>query len=266
MLSNEFVKTAIRAAHIAGDILIEHVTSDNVLVVSNKGENDIETEADIQSGEEIKKIILDSFPNHSVSFEEKSLDISNESEYSWVVDSITGTIHFDGKLPYFGLDIALLKDSIPILGLHYRPYSGDAFVAYKGSGAFHINNRFGLEKKMEVSKIRESKDGIILVDSGKSMSEREQTSKIIQRLIPHFRQLDKFSDGSQAGLLGTSKVVGYVCNTNNYWDLVAQKVIVEESGGKATTFKGEDLSVESKTVVYSNGILHSYILSLIHEV
>ena len=265
MINNDYVKTAISAAYTSGNEILDAFIN-NTFVTQKKGENDIETDIDNKSGEVIRNLILDKYPTHQVHLEENELNVENDNEFLWVIDSIAGTIHFDGGLPYFGTDIALLQNNVPILGLHYRPYFDDLYIAYLNEGAFHINKRLKIEKKLKVNTINNSTEGIVLVDSGKTVSDRTQTARIVDKLIPHFRQLDKFSDGHQAGLLGSSSVVGYICNKNDYWDFLAQKVIVEEAGGKTSDFFGNDLNIDSNMVIYSNGILHNFIIELLKDI
>lgn len=257
--------TAIKSFESAGKILMTFLLNDKINKSFPKDENDIETEADRLSGQTIKKIILNNFPDHGILLEESDFDRPSDSEYLWVIDSIAGTINFDAKIPHFGINIALTKNDIPIYGFVYFPYTSDLFYAKIGKGAYHINKKLKINRKMKVSKINDAKDGVLLLDSGKSLEKRLWTGRIFCKVLPFFRQVDKFSNAQEAGLLGTTKVVGYVCNSAHYWDFIAHKLIIEESGGKTSDIYGNSLNKESKSVIYSNGLLHEYIVNLIKD-
>jgi myo-inositol-1(or 4)-monophosphatase len=49
------------------------------------------------------------------------------------------------------------------------------------------------------------------------------------------------------------------------WDVAAGALIVAESGGLVTNWKGEAFSSRSAEVLASNGRLHDAMLGLIHE-
>ncbi len=257
--------TAIKSLESAGKILMTFLLNDKINKSFPKDENDIETEADRLSGRTIKKIILNNFPDHGILLEESDFDRPSDSEYLWVIDSIAGTINFDAKIPHFGINIALTKNDIPIYGFVYFPYTSDLFYAKIGKGAYHINKKLKINRKMKVSKINDAKDSVLLLDSGKSLEKRLWTGRIFSKLLPFFRQVDKFSNAQEAGLLGTTKVVGYVCNSAHYWDFIAHKLIIEESGGKTSDIYGNSLNKESKSVIYSNGLLHKYIVDLVKD-
>lgn len=263
--SQQFVRSAVEAAQTASRVLVESLLSTSSTHSYVKAENDIETEADILSGKAIKETILARFPDHDLMFEESDLDSVKGSRYLWVIDSIGGTINFEAKLPHFGLNIALVEDGEPILGLNSIPYTDDVYVATKGQGAYHYNERLGINERMTVSNITDPSQTILFIDSGKSLEKRLWTARIFSAVIPHFRQIEKHSDSWEAGLLGTSKLAGYVCNSVHYWDFIAHKLIVEESGGKATDIFGQPLTKESSSVIYSNSHIHDFIVDLVKD-
>ncbi|MFA6097291.1 MAG: inositol monophosphatase [Candidatus Paceibacterota bacterium] len=264
---NKIFKVAVRSLESSGKLLMKILLSDSTVAmkVETKNENDIETEADRLSARNIKKVISDSFPDHGIMFEESDYDKLSGSDHLWVVDSIAGTINFEARIPHFGINLALVKKGEPVFGFNYYPYADDLYYAKKGAGAFHINRRLKIKKRMSVSRIAEAKDGVLLLCSGKSLEKRLWTGRIFNKTVPFFRQVDKFSNAQEAGLLGSTKAVGYVSNSAQYWDFIAHKLIVEESGGRTSDIFGNELSRESNSVIYSNGLLHDFIVNLVKD-
>lgn len=52
----------------------------------------------------------------------------------------------------------------------------------------------------------------------------------------------------------------------NPWDICAGKLIVEEAGGKVTDFNGNSISIFNKTILSTNGKIHSKMIELLNKV
>ena len=52
--------------------------------------------------------------------------------------------------------------------------------------------------------------------------------------------------------------------TGNIYDFAAPAILVEEAGGKFTDFNGK-FSLTSNNALFTNGLLHSELISLINE-
>ncbi len=49
------------------------------------------------------------------------------------------------------------------------------------------------------------------------------------------------------------------------WDMAAGSLILEEAGGKVTDYRGEELDLEGREMVASNGALHPAIIELTED-
>merc|ERR1712071_334644 len=49
------------------------------------------------------------------------------------------------------------------------------------------------------------------------------------------------------------------------WDLVAGALLIQESGGMVTELDGTDYSVETRTMLCSNGLVHDDILNILKD-
>ena len=52
----------------------------------------------------------------------------------WVVDPLDGTTNYLSGLDHFSVSVALIEDGKPILGVVYKPFSDEIFVAVKDGG------------------------------------------------------------------------------------------------------------------------------------
>src|SRR5699024_9429656 len=109
------------------------------LDVVDKSDDSPLTEADLASN----KIILDRLseidPKTPVISEEKHLpDFEERKNWDsfWIVDPLDGTKEFIKKNGEFTVNIALIKEGEPILGVIYIPVKKQMYYAQKGQGSF----------------------------------------------------------------------------------------------------------------------------------
>jgi len=85
------------------------------------------------------KIIIQklSQTNHQILSEETEDDLKRlEEDTVWIIDPLDGTKAFINKNSDFSIMIALVKKTVPILGIVYQPISNALFIAQKGQGAY----------------------------------------------------------------------------------------------------------------------------------
>jgi len=56
----------------------------------------------------------------------------------WLVDALDGTRDFIKGGPDFSVNIALIENGQPVLGVIHAPVTGDTWYAHEGAGAFHL--------------------------------------------------------------------------------------------------------------------------------
>ncbi|HYJ89124.1 MAG TPA: inositol monophosphatase family protein, partial [Pyrinomonadaceae bacterium] len=97
---------AMQTAREAGGILIDRLG--RALQVSNKGDIDLVTEADLASEKLIIERIKSYYPRHAVLAEESGAsDASEKSEWKWIIDPLDGTTNYAHGYPCFCVSIAL---------------------------------------------------------------------------------------------------------------------------------------------------------------
>jgi len=58
-------------------------------------------------------------------------------ELVWIVDPLDGTTNFLNGLDHFSISVALVEQGEPILGVVFKPFSGECYSAVKGEGVFY---------------------------------------------------------------------------------------------------------------------------------
>ncbi|MBK1792306.1 inositol monophosphatase family protein [Persicirhabdus sediminis] len=61
---------------------------------------------------------------------------SGSQQLVWIIDPLDGTTNFLSGLDHFSISVALVSDGQPLLGLVFKPYTGDLYSAMRGQGAY----------------------------------------------------------------------------------------------------------------------------------
>ncbi|MGH9903234.1 MAG: inositol monophosphatase family protein, partial [Pyrinomonadaceae bacterium] len=101
---------ATQVARDAGLILAERFG--RALQVTNKGDIDLVTEADLAAERLIVERVRSHYPRHSVLAEESGETAGSDarSEWKWIIDPLDGTTNYAHGYPCFCVSIALEHD------------------------------------------------------------------------------------------------------------------------------------------------------------
>src|SRR5215213_9219488 len=127
---------AIQTAHDAGRILAERFG--RVIEVSNKGDIDIVTEADLAAERFIIERIKSHYPRHAILAEEaEAAGVRHEGqgEWKWIIDPLDGTTNYAHGYPAFCVSVAVEREGRMELGVIYDPMRNETFAGERGKGA-----------------------------------------------------------------------------------------------------------------------------------
>lgn len=201
------------------------------------------TEADLIAHEIITQGLNVLTPNLPVLSEESAI-ISFAERYQWqrywLVDPLDGTKEFVEKTGEFSINIALIEQCQPILGLIYIPVSKICYYAQQGQGAFkQLHNHVAYPIKV---KTQWQQPLNILV------SRRHNLAKI-DSFLQKIQDYTVIRQGSaiKFGLIaeGTADIYPRLGNTSE-WDTAAGQCIVEAAGGVVLDLTGRSLRYNIK--------------------
>jgi len=141
MLNKIDIKDVVALARKAGEAIMEIYNKD--FEVEFKGDNSPLTDADkaahniIECG--LKELDKKNSTAISLMSEEgKNIpyELRKDWEYFWMVDPVDGTKEFIKKNGEFTVNIALIHDGEPVLGVVYAPAIEEMYWSKKGEGAF----------------------------------------------------------------------------------------------------------------------------------
>ncbi len=196
-------------------------------VVDFKADNSPLTLADKASHNVIVEALKKQFPEIPILSEEDDQIISYEERSKWdkywLIDPLDGTKEFIKRNGEFTVNIALIEDQIPVLGVIYVPV---AKTFYNGS----MDGAFKREENQEPRRIevnRNDKDRIAVRSKSHAAPEEEEVFKV-------FGVVDFISVGSSLKfcMVAEGKAdLYYRHGPTMEWDTAAGQAILEASGG-----------------------------------
>lgn len=147
--TNEIVYIAQKAGQ---KILEIYLANESAQQINTKADNSPLTLADLQANKIICDDLQQLYPTIPIVSEElelPSFEIRKKWKKYWLVDPLDGTKEFVKRNGQFTVNIALVEDGIPVLGVIQVPVSGDVYFSDK-NGAYVLKN--GLKTKLNVNK------------------------------------------------------------------------------------------------------------------
>jgi len=242
MDNKELLKLAITAAFKAGEEILKIYSTD--FYVETKSDNTPVTLADKASGECITNILTTSnIP--VISEEEEILDYSIRKTWPrvWIVDPLDGTKEYVKRNGEFAVNIALVENNKPVIGIIYAPVIKDIYFAYTGGGSFKITQHdmiveltkknitehlFEFAKKLPAQKLPKT---YTVVGSRSHLS--RDINDHVDKLRNLYGEVDMISVGSSIKQcwVAEGKAHEYLrYGTTMEWDTAAGQCILEEAG------------------------------------
>lgn len=131
------IESIIELAEGAGDKILEFYH--NEIEVTTKEDDSPLTKADVAAHNHIVEGLKALTPEIPIISEESGVpdyEIRKGWKKFWMVDPLDGTKEFIKKNGEFTVNIALLEDNIPVLGVVYVPATGVVYYGEKNTGTF----------------------------------------------------------------------------------------------------------------------------------
>ena len=251
---------AIDAARDAGVLLMQRL---GVAKVHNKGDIDLVTEADLASEKLIIERIRSYYPQHAILAEESGeaeTSGGKSSEWKWIIDPLDGTTNYAHSYPCFCVSIALEHAGVLEVGVVYDPVRDEMFAAERGNGAT-LNDR-----KITVSSIEELKDAMVCTGFPYNVRERADFTRDFANFTMAAQAVRR--DGSAAldlAYVACGRFDGFWEDGLSPWDIAAGKILIEEARGRVSNFEDQPLSIYTKRVLASNGLVHEAMMRVLRE-
>ena len=243
-------QTLIESLKLGGETLMGYFGKIESIRVKDS-QSSIVTQADLESERRIVDCILGRFPGHNVIAEETGFHW-NGSEYTWVVDPLDGTKEFLKRNGEFTVNIALIEDKRPVLGVIYVPVTGVLYFGARNEGAF-VQAPGGEPRPIRVSGDTPERTAV----GSRSHSSPEEAA-----LLQQYRVTDHVAIGSSLKfcLIAEGKANFYYrSGPTMEWDTAAGQAIVEAAGGRVTDGNGDYLTYNKPSPLNSSFICTGFL-------
>jgi myo-inositol-1(or 4)-monophosphatase len=255
------VDVAIEAAVAGGTVLRGGYDHDLDIREKEASRTSIVTSADLRSQEQIVHIIRRFCPADLIIGEEGN-DGDSRQLSRWYVDPLDGTTNYSHRLPFCCVSIAFCDSDGVSLGVVHDPFRNDMFVAVRGGGATHNG------QSISVSKTRELRASLL------STQVQSDDATVLDRYAARLRHFLGVARAVRS-LGAPALALAYVscgrfdafCEDNmSPWDTLAGALLIEEAGGRVTTFGGEPRPLHGRSdILATNGPLHQQLVETISE-
>lgn len=247
-----YLETAIDAARLGAEILLEHLGDEKSAKVSRKQQFDFVTEVDYLAERKLIEFIRKRHPRHDI-FAEESGAQSRGSDFQWIIDPLDGTKNYIHGIPVFAVSVALRKDNVIIAGAISDPSRDELFYAERGGGAF-LNG-----KRISVTATEDFEE--CLLATGFPFRAKHLLDPYLSAFKTLFHQVSDFRRAGAAALdlayVAAGRLDGFWEIGLNLWDIAAGVLLVEEAGGKVSDIFGQQQHLNTGNIVASNGYIHT---------
>lgn len=230
--------------------------------VERKSDRSPVTRADKQAEQIVRTMVANAFPSDAILGEEFG-SVAGQSEFEWIIDPIDGTKSFISGVPLYSTLVGMTVAGQPKIGVIAIPALGELIIAATGLGAWY-GQSFTNQSRVQLTRAYVSKqsrleDGLMVTSQVDNFARRKAESA--------YRELEEeayvsrtWGDGYGYLLVATGRAEVMVDPIVNPWDVAAVAPVIEEAGGRFSSWAG-DFDILAGHCVGSNGLVHEQVLS-----
>ncbi|MCB0430459.1 MAG: inositol monophosphatase [Flavobacteriales bacterium] len=252
------IEGMISAAKEAGAYLKSMQLRVRDLEVETKSLNSFVTEAD-KTSEAMLIQRLEALVPEAGFIAEEGTKSDQGQRHRWIIDPLDGTTNFIHGLPSYCISLALADGDRLLAGVIYEPNLDECFHAHADGPAF-LNG-----KPIRVSKAQTAKDSLLATgfpyhDYGKMQAYLD----VLGHLMQNTHGLRRWGSAAiDLAYVACGRFDAFYEYGLQPWDVAAGALIVQQAGGKVSTFSGGNDFVFGQEILASNGHTHAELLDAI---
>ncbi len=246
------VTVMVKAARLAGNVLLRNINKLEALNVVQKGRMDYASEVDGDAEKVIVKELKRAYPDYGIYGEEGGLQ--GNGRQMWVIDPLDGTSNYLRGFPHYCVSIALVENGEPTDAVIFDPLRNELFTASRGNGAVLNDRRIRVAERKEL-------EGT-MIHTGFAPRERARAGGQLKTVDALLVQAEDVRRTGSAALdlayVACGRADAYFEAGVKAWDIAAGVLLVREAGGKVCNYKGatlarmDDKGPETQQVVAGN--------------
>jgi histidinol-phosphatase len=172
-----------------------------------------------------------------------------------IIDPIDGTRNFVRGIPIFASLLAIEEAGVIMTGLVSAPALRSRWHALRGGGAFRDGTPIHVSDVDTLSRAH-------LFHADLSGRAEAALPRTLQPLFGRVLRTRGFGDFYQHMLVAEGAGEIAIDPRVQPWDVAAVKIVVEEAGGRSTSFAGED-TIAGQSLLSSNGRVHDDVIAFL---
>ena len=244
---NKFLQPVCNIAIESGLIIKTYYKSNND--ISFKTDHSPLTEADLASNKFIINSLSELNADIPILSEESLVDwgVRKNWSRSWLVDPLDGTKEFINQRAEFTVNIALIENNEPVLGVIYAPALSILYYACKNKGSYKLLCDQTINSLSDSTKIQTShkkNSDRLYVFKSRSHSNDEFESWV-ENNVDDYELIQKGSSIKFCEIAEGKADLYPRFGSTSEWDIAAGHVILVEAGG-------EIKSIDDKKILYND--------------
>ena len=269
----EALKFSISLAEEVGHLLIKFQKKLDKLSVTSKDAQGMVSTADYKAEELILKRIKSIYSDHEILAEESAYKkfkgkilpkkYYGSKKWTWIIDPLDGTHNYLNAFDYYSVSISLAYFGVPVLGVIYRPETGECFYATENEGAYLDRPEYKRKRKLFSSRNSKSLLNSCLITgfSAEKGIVFDKEFEQFKNLMLKSRSVRRIGSAALDMCYVASGVWdGFWERDLSPWDVAAAFVICNEAGVEVTDYGGQKFNVFNKTILAARSPLNKKII------
>jgi myo-inositol-1(or 4)-monophosphatase len=227
------LKKSLSLIKETGDFIKTEASKFSHASIEYKGKNDLVSYVDKEAEKLLVAGLSEILPESGFITEEGTAEKGRSDQYNWVIDPVDGTTNFVHGIPFYCISVGLMDGDEVIMGIIYEPNRDEAFYTIKGDKAY-LNG-----KEIHVSPVKKLEERLLA--TGFPYSKLHSTPayiRVVEELMPKTHGLRRMGSAAiDLAYVACGRFEGFFEYNLKPWDVAAGAFLVQQAGGKVTTFK-----------------------------
>lgn len=251
MSQNKLLDHVIALAQEAGQKILEVYHQSEGVEIKHKSDDSPVTAADLAAHAVLHPGLERLLPNVPVLSEESVLPPYHTRKSwrrYWIIDPLDGTKEFIKRNGEFTVNIALIEDGVPVLGVVHVPVLGITYTGLAGAGAFKLVQ--GKKQAIQTRTVQSRLDQKLPIEVVASRSHgADAVDQFLNKVTTALGPVALKNMGSSLKLClvaeGVADIYPRLALTSE-WDTAAAQAIVEAAGGKVLDIALQEMRYNQK--------------------
>ena len=240
----ELERLAVEVALEAGRLIVDDRPADLGVAKTKSTATDVVTVMDQRAQDLLRSRLQAARPGDGFLGEEEG-GTDRESEITWVVDPIDGTVNYLYAIPSYAVSVAAVVGDPttagawhPVAGAVVNPVTGDLFHARLGGGA-RVRRGAGDSQPLVIGRPPSLDHALAGTGFGYDRRRRLWQSTMLVDVLPHLRDIRRIGSAAlDICAVAAGTLDCYFERGLNPWDLAAAWLVLTEAGGEFTGLDG----------------------------